>query len=87
MIDYPGDDVARAAFDVMMRRGWTVSCLSLDDEPKNFWVVRMLAGFDMPLRFLTLSHGGRFPDPFTALVEARKWYRENVEPTATHDAT
>jgi hypothetical protein len=62
--------LARNAFDVMMRRGWGI--FRLKDET---W--RVQDEFS-----LWLWNDGRFfdgPDPFTALVEADRWYRENVE--------
>lgn len=58
--------LARAAFDVMMRRGWGV-------ENRGGWYAtskygdRAVGGTDL------------YPDPFTALVEADAWYKQNVE--------
>ena len=72
--------LARNAFDVIMRRGWW----AIKDIHDTFFVKG-------PCEKSTLSHlmtphpkddwgnPSRFPDPFTALVEADKWYRENVE--------
>lgn len=65
--------LARNAFDVMVRRGWGVVKCSESDQ----WVVSCLASdaFERP--------GGLdhiyADDPFTALVEADKWYKANVE--------
>jgi hypothetical protein len=60
--------LARNAFEVMMQRGWGVSWV---DER---WVIRDMKG-------MCLAGAGykEYPDPFTALVEADKWYRANVE--------
>ncbi len=62
--------LARAAFDVLMRRGWTVM------RNRFGWVV-MFDVDDDPVP----SPGPLSPqqDPFTALVEADKWYKETVE--------
>lgn len=65
--------LARDAFDVMMRRGWQV--MSIDGR----WHVH--DGVDGN-SYLWIGGVGAYPipaDPFTALVEADKWYRENVE--------
>ncbi len=66
--------LARNAFDVMMRRGW----YSYKDE-KGKWFVSF-TGYTGPqsLRVFSFSEDG-FADPFTALVEADRWYRENIE--------
>ncbi len=61
---------AHAAYEVMMRRGWWA-------EPR----------FEKPRRWVVWSNDGMvlrtaltgYDDPFTALVEADEWYRENVE--------
>lgn len=68
-------DLARNAFDVMMRRGWSAQCVD-----KNFWYVCDDCGDDVVLE--ESSH--HWEDPFTALVEADKWYREHGEATNTH---
>lgn len=62
--------LARNAFDVMMRRGWNP--VKVDGK----WQV---SGTDESGRWETTPLCTWFPDPFTALVEADKWYRENVE--------
>ncbi len=71
--------LARNAFDVMMRRGWTPSPIQRPGQTR--WQVRMRNGADMPLAFIcdVLDHRGEFADPFTALVAADKWMRENAE--------
>lgn len=62
--------LARNAFDVMMRRGWS------PERMGDTWVVN-----DEDGRAFCHPHDQmmRWPDPFTALVEADEWYRENVE--------
>ena len=70
--------LARNAFDVMMRRGWYV--VPQGETEPYLWGVRTNSGHDLPLKFLTSEPWtGVFNDPFTALVEANRWYRENVE--------
>ena len=71
--------LARNAFDVMMRRGWIAvqHCMTPGQET---WIV--LNKFKV-----AVERGGNSgvyfeaADPFTALVEADKWYKENVEKT------
>lgn len=67
--------LARNAFDVMLRRGWWASKDSPWVDPDNPWIVEGLEFLfdyrDAPQRC--------WPDPFTALVEADQWYKENVE--------
>lgn len=64
--DWEFYELARNAFDVMMRRRWWfVPC-------KNGWKVRF------PERDYTFEEQV-FADPFTALVEADCWYVANVE--------
>ncbi len=67
--------IASQAFDVMMRRGWTAGT---DGVGRGWYVSNrdmMKAIYDdnipEPKRI--------WPDPFTALVEADKWYAENIE--------
>jgi hypothetical protein len=60
--------LARNAFDVMIRRGW--SAHRLDDSR---WAV-------MPYDFVRLGLAHVVAnDPYTALVEADKWYIANIE--------
>ena len=59
--------LGRKALDVMLRRGWQP--LRYDDG----WGIAFHR--PMPTRLTWL----RWPDPFTALVESDRWYRENVE--------
>jgi hypothetical protein len=58
--------LARNAFDVMVRRGWSIR----KDKLGSRWHVPE-------------AHRPNYcaagDDPFTALVEADKWYKENVE--------
>lgn len=71
--------LARNAFDVMMRRGWGVASspqdklwfLHFQGDPEFAW------RDERQLRDWSASHGAE--DPFTALVEADRWYRQNVE--------
>lgn len=63
--------LARNALDVMMRRGWH----PMPDSEKWF----VYGECSMILQ--AAGTHGPYPDPFTALVEADKWYRENVENT------
>lgn len=64
--------LARNAFDVMMRRGW-----SAIQQPDDSWGVFLR---DCDNGYLIVSSGVRlWSDPFTALIEADKWYRENVK--------
>lgn len=62
--------LARNALDVMMRRGWGVMRLSGVPAWRAVdWEGReILSGF--------------YDDPFTALVQADRWYREHVEKQA-----
>lgn len=57
--------LARNAFEVMMKREWHA------EKTNDGWEV------------IGSGHAeiidSRHPDPFTAIVEADKWYRENVE--------
>jgi hypothetical protein len=64
--------LARNAFDVMMRRGWTVV------RRKGKWFV---ASVDENLveKFKGRMMDSPANDPFTALVEANRWYEEHVE--------
>jgi hypothetical protein len=64
--NYPGDAVAKAAFDVMMRRGWGVVKIG------DLWLPG-LPSMELiePLRKM------RWSEPFTALVEADKWMTEH----------
>lgn len=61
--------IARNAFDIMMRRQWWVV------PHGRFWRVRGDDSRDLDME------NDNYPDPFTALIEADKWYRENVEKT------
>lgn len=64
--------IARNAFDVMMRRGWSPL------KSRNGWRVDQDDG-----TYFAFGKDGVEPaewaDPFTALVAADAWYRENVE--------
>lgn len=65
--------LARNAWDVMMRRGWTVMQRFSDK-----WIVCSAKTGFKPSE-LTDWRQQEWPDPFTPLVEADRWYRENVE--------
>jgi hypothetical protein len=89
MIEYPGDEMAKQAFDVMMRRGWW----PIRRHDKADWKAfkdRESPRFDeyedqedeepvVPSDDWSLNW---WPDPFTALVEADRWYVANVEDKA-----
>lgn len=63
--------LVRNAFDVMLRRGWyAIPAHMVSAMRKGLWTV-MGQDFPEPYQY--------HPDPFTALVEADRWYRENVE--------
>ena len=68
MSNYPGDEVARAAFDVMMRRKWMAINPPWQDKG---WCVT-----NQRRQQISTQH---WPDPFTAVVEADKWFATNVE--------
>ena len=59
--------LARNAFDVMMRRGWHPEPLD-----SGQWMACENRDGDW-------CDGPACADPFTALVEADRWYREHVE--------
>lgn len=78
--------LARNAFDVMMRRGWSVSGWRGGSVSGSEWmVVTQPGGHPVDNDWYRENPGGasglqRFwPDPFTALVEADEWYKANVE--------
>lgn len=76
----PGDPefaaTAAEAFRVMMRRGWRPS----RDRPDGGWYVSNRQMIEATVGLPDERYPKRiWPDPFTALVEADKWYRENVE--------
>ncbi len=63
--------LARNAFDVLIRRG--EKFMLTKNEHGDQWMIDA-----EDYGWIT----GVWPDPFTALVEADKWYRENVERAA-----
>ena len=65
-------ELARNAFDVMMRRGWNPVRGYYSDA--SLWAAEDVDGTICDLHAT---------DPFTALVAADKWYRENVEGSLT----
>ncbi len=65
--------LARNAFSVMMQRGWFVRLM-----PIREWIV--YDEFSGPIwDKKNKRHPPKFYDPFTALVEVDKWYKEHVE--------
>lgn len=80
--------LARNAFDVMMRRGWYAAPIYQQGEVIGWNVLNAhgaLAGRDHHRSCATTfmlegwPFSGLWSDPFTALVEADKWYTEHVE--------
>lgn len=69
---------ARHAFDVMMRRGW--SALK-SPVPCEGWRVDMNNGnyFAFGREDEIGAQPAHWPNPFTALVEADKWWRDDTE--------
>src|SRR3990167_1977561 len=70
--------LARNAFDVMLRRGWSPVASPLENEG---WRVDMNDGtyFAYDADRNGAQHPAQWPDPFTALVEADAWWEANVE--------
>jgi hypothetical protein len=64
--------LARNAFDIMMMRGWS------PERMGDTWIVNDEDGrwFGYPHPYDPLM---RWPDPFTALVEADAWFKANIE--------
>lgn len=87
--------LARNAFDVMMRRGWFAAphqggwnvLMPMSDTPRAdcvsvvSWYKAELAG-----RPFTNTGGIIGPDPFTALIEADAWYKQNVDADSEREA-
>ena len=68
--------LARNAFDVMMRRGWSPVQMPHSDQ----WGVQTDERWNRKPELI--ERNGLCivaDDPFTALVEADKWYKENVD--------
>lgn len=72
--------LARIAFDVMLRRGWSAILNPCDEKT---WRVDMNDGtcfaYGREEEFDAGVNPADWPDPFTALVEADRWYAEHVE--------
>jgi hypothetical protein len=66
--------LARNAFDVMMRRGWWAARLK-----DGKWRVSTFCAIHGESAFRKFLVHQMCDDPFTALVEADKWYREKNE--------
>ncbi len=75
---YPGDEIAREAFLIMMRREWfAVPGHFGTPKPPHYvtkWGVRHKDS-DLP----EIDNNDKWMDPFTALVEANAWWKANVE--------
>lgn len=72
--------LARNAFDVMMRRGWHVEQTDPEDkEEKRMWFVPWPSNERKTWPDVWMNGKQWFADPFTALVEADRWCKENVE--------
>lgn len=70
--------LARNALDVFMHRKWELIRYQQADK----WCIRyppMVGDEQAWERFTYWIDDHVWPDPFTALVEADKWYRENCE--------
>ena len=73
--------LARNAFDVMMRRGWYACRVSVGTQTGDVEKYRLSKDF----RYIIenedwwLASQKWYDDPFTALVEADKWYRDHIE--------
>ena len=72
--------MARNAFSVMTRRGWEVR-----NQDDLGWCAVKQSGWPVDASWINNGNSPtlkRFwPDPFTAIVEADRWYKENVENT------
>lgn len=66
--------LARNAFDVMLRLGWSVSLVDVCPAAGKIDMKWMAFADDVPVNGLIWAD-----DPFSALVEAERWHRENVE--------
>lgn len=73
--------LARNAFDVMMRRGWGVRltdvCPIAGKIDLQWQAIVMCPGSVVGINSMIYAS-----DPFTALVEADRWYKENMEKEA-----
>jgi hypothetical protein len=65
--------LARNAFDVMMRRGWNPLMTSNGWSVSDFHRKRV---YDKARTFRDWVLEQEWPDPFTALVEADRWMKE-----------
>ena len=69
--------LARDAFELMMRRGWWAVPMNGIKE-KDGWALPAFRWAVYGPGAASIDRRG-FDDPLTALVEADKWYRENIE--------
>jgi hypothetical protein len=70
--------LARNAFDVMMRRGWWAVPMAVPFDHSR-WCVDSEEDLPWKSKDGIIQEGFVWPDPYTALVEADKWYREHEE--------
>ena len=66
--------LARNAFDVMMRRGWSAE----RNAGGTAWAVKNAQSCNY-VGHIPGKYVPQWPDPFTALVAADEWYKANVE--------
>ncbi len=79
VMQYPGDEVARAAYDVMQRRGWGVRKIGESWTPvENDAAGRMFWQMPWIMRQISCEVRG-WDNPFTALVAADAWMKANVD--------
>lgn len=71
--------LARNAFDVMLRRGWTATKWMPHDAKHGQWIA--VSEWDDEID----PSGKTWPDPFTALCAADEWYKKNVEGKPTQE--
>jgi hypothetical protein len=69
--------LARNAFDVMIRRGWNPVQIVNGERSGQWKVVGEMSAHTGKL--ILWAEKFAFTDPFTALVEADRWYAANVE--------
>lgn len=81
--------LARNAFDVMLRRGWGVRMFSHNKSGGQQWSVENIYGDGFWFPHHDKSHNIKsqfWPDPFTALVEADRWYSDIMIPVEAKKA-
>ena len=65
-------EVARKAWEIMMRREWTLICY-----PSKAWRANVGERFIPAHLLMDWCLSQSWPDPFTAIVEAEKWCAAN----------